>query len=194
MTTDTRAAMQAALEALENGCTNKPFRIKEHEDAIVMLRTALAVTPDAQPVAQDEFCWLVELFEGDGTGNSAGCYHTGFVDISGHSRTTKNPHQARRYATREQATQVAGKLCTTLPGTWRAVEHGFAAAPTPSVSAEPVAWLYVGEVHGDELDDWEIVAEQSKCERLNEAHAGNSQALPLYAHPPTVANSPAPER
>lgn len=69
----------------------------------------------------------------------------------------------------------------------RALKSALAAAPTPSVSAEPVAWLYVGEVHGDELDDWEIVAEQSKCERLNEAHAGNSQALPLYAHPPTVA-------
>ena len=73
-----------------------------------------------------EFCWLVELFEGDGTGNSAGLYHTGFVDIGGHSRTTRKPHEARRYS-REQAERVAEKLGTTLTGTWRAVEHGFAA-------------------------------------------------------------------
>ena len=80
-----------------------------------------ALVSATQPV----YCWLVELFEGDGSGNSAGWYHTGFVDIGGHSRTTKNPHEARRYATRERAEQTAKTLGTTLTGTWRAVEHGF---------------------------------------------------------------------
>lgn len=93
------------------------------------LRAALA-----QPsVSRDAFCWLVELFEGDGSGNSAGWYHTGFTDIGGHARTTKNLHDARRYRTREQAEQVAAKLGHTLTGTWRAVEHGFQVRVQPSV-------------------------------------------------------------
>lgn len=85
----------------------------------------IITTPAKRPTPKTEFCWLVELFEGDGTGNSAGWYHTGFVDIGGHSRTTKSPYEARRYATREQAEQIAAKLGTTLTGTWKAVEHGF---------------------------------------------------------------------
>lgn len=99
---------------------------------------------EAQPVACDEYCWLVELFEGDGSGNSAGFYHTGFVDIGGRSRTTRDPFKARRYGTRDQADAVATELGTTLTGTWRAVEHGFAAAPPPS-APEPseAARLYI---------------------------------------------------
>lgn len=89
--------------------------------------------PPAKVASNDQlgrnfsYCWLVELFEGDGTGNSAGWYHTGFVDIGGHSRTTKHAYEARRYHTRDAAEHVAAKLGTTLTGTWRAVEHGFAA-------------------------------------------------------------------
>lgn len=122
-----------------------------------------APQPEQQhrPTVRDEFCWLVELFEGDGTGNSAGWYHTGFVDIGGHSRTTGDPFKARRYDTREQAEAVAAELGPTLMGTWRAVEHGLApppAAPEPSeaeVAAamaslyramEPAAWPSEDEI------------------------------------------------
>lgn len=81
----------------------------------------------AQETAQGgtfDFCWLVELFEPDG--NSMGYYHTGFTDLGGNSRTTKNPHEARRY-NKPQAEAAAAKL-HHLAGVWRAVEHGFARA------------------------------------------------------------------
>jgi hypothetical protein len=50
-------------------------------------------------------------------------------------------------------------------------------------AAEPVAWVYVGGVYGEELQEWEIEAEQSLCDDLNEKHIGNPQKLPLYTHP-----------
>lgn len=111
-------------------------------------RAALAQPDDkAQPVTQTEYFWLVELFEGS-NGNSAGFYHTGFVDIGGYSRTTKNPHEARRY-TKEQAIAVAEKLGTTLTGTWRAVEHGFETALIQLADkAQPVAEVYRGHYGG----------------------------------------------
>ena len=99
---------------------------------------------DAEPAEQTEYCWLVELFEGI-NGNSAGLYHTGFVDIGGYSRTTRNPHEARKY-TKGQAESVAIALGTTLTGTWRAVEHGFDARPAPSQPAAPVELPVVGEI------------------------------------------------
>ncbi len=49
---------------------------------------------------------------------------------------------------------------------------------------EPVAHLYVGGDYGDELQDWEIDAEQGMCDKLNEQYYGNPQKLPLYTHPP----------
>lgn len=72
---------------------------------------------------QWDICHLVELFEP--TGNSMGYYHTGFTDIDGRSRTTRNPHEAKRYASFLDAARVAGSL-HHLAGVWRAVEHGFA--------------------------------------------------------------------
>jgi hypothetical protein len=50
-------------------------------------------------------------------------------------------------------------------------------------AAEPVAWIYVGDDYGEELQEWEIQARQSLCDDLNEEHIGNPQKLPLYTHP-----------
>lgn len=69
------------------------------------------------------YCWLVELFEPDG--NSMGYYHTGWTTLSFESRTTRDPHKAKRYATREDALLACARLLH-LQGVWRAVEHGFA--------------------------------------------------------------------
>lgn len=139
MTDKTRAEFEAAATAYrEDRAKHDPaFLLTESERTFGwrMWQAALA-TKAAEPVV-DEFCWLVELFEGDGTGNSAGWYHTGFVDIGGYSRTTKHAHEARRYATAAEAAQVAKKLGTTLTGTWKAVEHGFQAPPPPAPLREP---------------------------------------------------------
>lgn len=83
-----------------------------------------------------EFCWLVELFLGDGTGNSLGWYHTGFTDISGNSRSTQDPLKAKRYSTWREANLVSVKLGHTLQGTWRAVQHGFVSQP-PVQGSQP---------------------------------------------------------
>jgi hypothetical protein len=50
-------------------------------------------------------------------------------------------------------------------------------------AAEPVAWLYVGGYYGEELQEWEIEAEQVFCDKLNEKHIGHQNKLPLYTHP-----------
>lgn len=76
--------------------------------------------------ARTEFCWLVELFDLDG--NSLGRYHTGFSDLQQRSRETADPQQAKRYRSEAIAVFAAGQLFH-LEGVWRAVEHGFAAAP-----------------------------------------------------------------
>jgi hypothetical protein len=73
--------------------------------------------------APSEFCWLVELFEPGG--NSMGLYHTGFTELDGMtSRTTSDPHKAKRYATKEAALASVDKLLSKA-GVWRAIEHGF---------------------------------------------------------------------
>jgi hypothetical protein len=104
-------------------------------------------TPAAAPapVAAFDFCWLVELFLPYG-GNSLGFYHTGFTHIDGASRTTKNPHEAKQYATRKDAEYAASKL-ESMQGEWRAIEHGFErtnlAAPTSAATlpeGDPRQW------------------------------------------------------
>ena len=75
------------------------------------------------------FCWLVELFEP--SGNSMGCYHTGFTGSCRSSRTTRDPNKARRYATRVDALKVCVRLLH-MKGVWRAVEHGFGDNKTPT--------------------------------------------------------------
>lgn len=125
--------------------------------AIRKLKIATPPAPavNAEPVA-DEFCWLVELFLPHG-GNSLGFYHTGFTDLSGNSRSTADPHKAKRYATKGEAEAVAEKLGFTLQGVWRAVEHGFA-TPTPPtepskveaalmMQPKPVSNVVPGKVH-----------------------------------------------
>lgn len=71
-----------------------------------------------------EFCWLVELFHRGG--NSLGRYHTGFTDLHHQSRSTANPHDAKRYD-KAAAEKVAADLNLHMKALeWRAVEHGFA--------------------------------------------------------------------
>jgi hypothetical protein len=92
-------------------------------DCAVKTGRAERASPQAVPA---EFCWLVELFEP--SGNSLGHYHTGFSDTSWQSRSTKDPHQARRYNSKEEAERAASELFSKA-GVWRAVEHGFVAVP-----------------------------------------------------------------
>ena len=62
----------------------------------------------------------------------------------------------------------------------------------PAVDGEPIGYLYCGGSYGDELADWEIVADQHQCDKLNEHHGslGKEARLPLYATPqPTQAQA-----
>ena len=65
--------------------------------------------------------------------------------------------------------------------------------PAP-VGVEPIGYLYCGGSYGDELADWEIVADQCQCDKLNEHHGalGEEAKLPLYTTPqPTQTVQPA---
>ena len=55
----------------------------------------------------------------------------------------------------------------------------------PAVAGEPIGYLYCGGSYGDELADWEIVADQHQCDKLNEHHGslGKEARLPLYVTP-----------
>ncbi len=64
----------------------------------------------------------------------------------------------------------------------------------PAVMGEPIGYLYCGGSYGDELADWEIVADQHQCDKLNEHHGslGKEAKLPIYAAPqPTQTVPPA---
>lgn len=64
----------------------------------------------------------------------------------------------------------------------------------PAVAGEPIGYLYCGGSYGDELQDWEIVADQHQCDKLNEHHGalGKEAKLPLYTTPqPTQTVQPA---
>jgi hypothetical protein len=65
--------------------------------------------------------------------------------------------------------------------TWAAM---LAAAPAPDV--QPVAWLLVGCLYGEELEEWELQAEHGLCEELNHKYVNKQTALPLYTHPPVA--------
>lgn len=63
--------------------------------------------------------------------------------------------------------------------------------PAP-VGVEPIGYLYCGGADGDELEDWEIVADQHQCDKLNEHHGalGKEARLPIYTTPqPTQAQA-----
>lgn len=62
----------------------------------------------------------------------------------------------------------------------------------PARSGEPVGYLYCGGSYGDELAEWEIVADQLQCDRLNEHHGalGKEARLPLYTAPQPVERAP----
>ena len=62
----------------------------------------------------------------------------------------------------------------------------------PVVVGEPIGHLYCGGSYGDELADWEIVADQHQCDKLNEHHGalGKEAKLPIYAaQQPTQAQA-----
>lgn len=84
------------------------------------------------------FCWLVELFSSDET-DSLGYYHTGFTNLSGESRSTKDPYQARRYATFEEAQKIASSMLNIL-GVWKAIEHGFHKPVVVQEKQEPILY------------------------------------------------------
>jgi len=61
-----------------------------------------------------------------------------------------------------------------------------------AVAGEPIGYLYCGGSYGDELADWEIVADQHQCDKLNEHHGslGKEAKLPIYTTPhPTQAQA-----
>ena len=60
-------------------------------------------------------------------------------------------------------------------------------APQP-VEREPIGYLYCGGSYGDELADWEIVADQHQCDKLNEHHGslGKEAKLPIYTAPQPI--------
>ena len=62
----------------------------------------------------------------------------------------------------------------------------------PAVAGEPIGYLYCGGSYGDELADWEIVADQHQCDKLNEHHGslGKEAKLPLYTTPQPTRHRP----
>ena len=86
---------------------------------------AVPGAPLYAPETRTQFYWLVELFLPQG--NSMGYYHTEFITLTpSESRTTRDPLQAKRYATQGDALHIADGL-HNIQGVWRAVEHGFGA-------------------------------------------------------------------
>ena len=63
--------------------------------------------------------------------------------------------------------------------------------PAP-VGVEPIGYLYCGGSYGDEPEDWEIVANQPQCDKLNEHHwaLGKEARLPIYTTPQPVVREP----
>ena len=59
----------------------------------------------------------------------------------------------------------------------------------PAVAGEPIGYLYCGGSYGDELADWEIVADQHQCDKLNEHYGalGKEAKLPIYTTQQPVA-------
>lgn len=65
--------------------------------------------------------------------------------------------------------------------------------PQAVAGGEPIGHLYCGGSYGDELADWEIVADQLACDKLNEHHGalGKEAKLPIYtASPPQAVREP----
>lgn len=63
--------------------------------------------------------------------------------------------------------------------------------PAPA-GVEPIGYLYCGGSYGDELEDWEIVADQHQCDKLNEHHGalGKEARLPIYTTPQPTQPQP----
>jgi len=104
--------------------SSHPRGMKYMEGIYEKLKQRLAVEDDDHRWSKMklETCWLVELLVPGS--KSLGYYHTGFTDISGNSRSTNNPNEAKKYESRRAAADIAVKLFH-LQGVWTPVEHGF---------------------------------------------------------------------
>lgn len=131
-----KAAMQQALEALDNSAAYEGFPSVRR--AAAALRAALA-EQQGEAASDTTFCWLVEEFGPDG--NSTGRY---MLDM-GSLAITHDVYAARRLRREQSAGFRALDMKERHGGDWRPVEHGFSAAPQPPAqqSADPVAPLQV---------------------------------------------------
>ena len=59
---------------------------------------------------------------------------------------------------------------------------------SPVVAGDPIGYLYCGGSYGDELADWEIVADQHQCDKLNEHYGalGEESKHFLYTTPQPI--------
>jgi hypothetical protein len=86
----------------------------------------VAANPASQPFT---FHWLVELRPAfDHHPPFQATYYAGWMEHPLEATKTHDPLAAVRFARKEDAERVAGKLGHTLSCIWKAVEHGFATA------------------------------------------------------------------
>lgn len=83
--------------------------------------------------------WLLELFMPH-DGVTLGYYHTGFRDIGGYSKTTKNPEEAKKYDSKRQAENAAARLYSKI-GVWRAIEQGFYENSPAVPEKDALVWM-----------------------------------------------------
>ena len=103
------------------------------------------------------------------------------------SGSTLRNHAKTHWAGYHDSLQMAERDTFT-----KAVEWVAKWGTSPAVAGEPIGYLYCGGSYGDELADWEIVADQHQCDKLNEHHGslGKEAKLPLYTTPqPTQAQA-----
>jgi hypothetical protein len=101
--------------------------------AVSSPRPALVTAPQAAgPVADTEFCWLVEEFAG---GNSTGRYMLDQVELT----ITSSVHDARRFRRMRTAMFRAEDMRKKHGGAWRHAHHGFIAPQ--AAQAQPSADL-----------------------------------------------------
>jgi hypothetical protein len=153
---DLRERMAALLTGVANALRGDPGPLRRwswHDlpvRAAVMREQRDSAQADFKLLAEEPapFCWLVELFQRGG--NSMGRYHTGLTDLGYQSRSTTDPHQAKKY-TKEQAQAEADALNVHMKACeWRAVEHGFhtAAPQEPAPMTREWCAAYPGAAAG----------------------------------------------
>jgi hypothetical protein len=90
-------------------------------------------------------------------------------------------HWAGRHDSLQMAERDTSEQAMTAIAKW--------GQPQAGAGGEPIGHLYCGGSYGDELADWEIVADQLQCDKLNEHHGalGQEAKLPIYTAPPPQA-------